>query len=242
VRKQLELKAKVVETESLFEVLGLGRDATREQVKQAYFDAAKRYHPDRLASMGLEALRPEVEKIFRRVSEAYGTLYDDARRAEYRDSLAQPAVDAGEAHARAMKIVEAEMAFRRGEIALRKNDFLGAIRELELAVKGNPLEGEHLAFLTWARVCAGQLTYATARPTLLESTRLSPRCARAYYYLGICLKEEKDIDRAYGMFRKALELDGRLLDAEREMRLINMRRERDKANKGGLFGLLRRPK
>jgi curved DNA-binding protein CbpA len=240
VRKQLLAKAQMVETQSLFEVLEIAVTASRDEVKQAYFVAAKRYHPDRLVSMGLEALRPDVEKIFRRVSEAYGTLYDDARREEYRATLSRPVTDDMEAHAKAMKMLEAEMAFRRGEILLRKNDFLGAIRELEQSVAMNPQEGEHLAYLTWARVCAGQTTHADAKRLLNEAVRLSPKCARAYYYLGACLKEDKDVDRAYNMFKKANELDPRMLDAEREIRLINMRRSKEKSS-GGFFDRFRKP-
>lgn len=240
VRKQLLTKAAVVETQNLFDVLEIPQTATKDEVKQAYFSAAKRYHPDRLVSMGLEALRPDVEKIFRRVSEAYGTLYDDARRNDYRATLGKPKEDDAEAHAKAMKMLEAEMAFRRGEVLLKKNDFLGAIRELEQSVNLNPQEGEHLAYLTWARVCAQQTTHADAKPLLNQAIKLSPRCARAYYYLGLCLKEEKDVDRAYGMFKKAHELDGRMLDAEREMRLINMRKEKEKSS-GGFFDRFRKP-
>ena len=45
-----------------------------------------------------------------------------------------------------MKILEAEMAFRRGEILMRKNDFTGAVRELEAGGHAYaPQEGEHLA-------------------------------------------------------------------------------------------------
>jgi DnaJ-domain-containing protein 1 len=240
VRRQLLTKAGVVETQSLFEVLEIPVTATKEEVKQAYFVAAKRYHPDRLVSMGLEPLRNDVEKIFRRVSEAYGTLYDDARREEYKATLSRPVSDDVEAHAKAMQMLEAEMAFRRGEMLLRKNDFLGAIRELEQSVALNPHEGEHLAYLTWTRVCAGQTSRSDAKKVLSEAIKLSPMCARAYYYLGVCLKEEKDIDRAYGMFRKANELDPRLLDAEREMRVINMRREKEKSS-GGFFDRFRKP-
>jgi curved DNA-binding protein CbpA len=239
MRKQIQVKAAAVESESLFAVLGLQPTAGREEVKNAYFDAAKRYHPDRLVSLGLEALRPDVEKIFRRVSEAYGTLYDDDRRAEYVATLGSSTAKDAEAHAKAMKMLDAEMAFKRGEILLRKNDYLGAIRELEQAVAGNPQEGEHLAFLTWARVCAQQTTFADAKPLFLEATRLSPQCARAFYYLGLCLKEDKEIDRAYNMFRKAHDLDPRMLDAEREMRLINMRKE--KVEKKGFFDRFRKP-
>lgn len=240
VRKQLIAKSAVVETQNLFEVLEIPLTATRDEVKQAYFVAAKRYHPDRLVSMGLESLRPDVEKIFRRVSEAYGTLFDDERRNDYKATLGKPKEDDAAAHAKAMKMLEADMALRRGEVLLKKNDFLGAIREFEQAVQLDAQNGEHLAYLTWARVCAGQTTYAEAKSLLNQSVKLSPRCAQAYYYLGICLKEEKDIDRAYGMFRKAHELNARLLDAEREMRLINMRKEKEKSS-GGFFDRFRKP-
>lgn len=240
VRKQLIAKAAVVETQNLFEVLEIPTTATRDEVKQAYFVAAKRYHPDRLVSMGLEALRGDVEKIFRRVSEAYGTLFDDARRNEYKLTLGKPKEDDAAAHAKAMKMLEADMALRRGEVLLKKNDFLGAIHEFEAAVNLDPQNGEHLAYLTWARVCANQTTYADAKGLLNQAVKLSPRCAQAYYYLGICLKQDKDVDRAYGMFKKAHELNSRLLDAEREMRLINMRKEKEKSS-GGFFDRFRKP-
>jgi tetratricopeptide (TPR) repeat protein len=240
VRKQLIAKATVVETQNLFEVLEIPLTATKEEVKQAYFVAAKRYHPDRLVSMGLESLRTEVEKIFRRVSEAYGTLFDDARRNEYKQTLGKPKEDDAAAHAKAMKMLEADMALRRGEVLLKKNDFLGAIREFESAVNLDPQNGEHLAYLTWARVCANQTSYADAKGLFNQSVKLSPRCAQAYYYLGVCLKEEKDVDRAYGMFKKAHELNSRLLDAEREMRVINMRKEKEKSS-GGFFDRFRKP-
>ncbi len=236
VRKEIESKAKVVETEDLFSVLGLPQTASRDQVKNAYFEAAKRYHPDRMTSMGLEALRPDVEKIFRRVSEAYGTLYDDTRREEYKKTMGKPkAEESPEAHAKAMKMLEAEMAFRRGEVFLRKNDYVNAIRELELSVSGNPTEGEHLAWLTWARVCAAQMPWTEAKARFVEATKLSPRCARAFYFVGLAYKETNEHDRALQAFKKAHELDPRLIEAEREMRLINMRKEKEKASKGGWF-------
>jgi tetratricopeptide (TPR) repeat protein len=76
------------------------------------------------------------------------------------------------------------------------------------------------------------MTYANAKGRFQEAIKLSPRCARAYYFLGLSLKEEKDLDRAMSMFKKASEMDPRLIDAEREMRLINMRREKQS---GGWF-------
>jgi hypothetical protein len=230
VRRQFELKAKVVEAETLFEVLELEPSADRDTIKSAYFEAARRYHPDRLTSLGLESMQSDVEKIFRRVSEAYATLYDDTKREAYREQLAKPRTGQdADAHAKAMKMLEAEMAFRRGEILLRKNDYAGALVEMEGAVAANPAEGEHLAYLTWCKLCLGQITHTAARPLFQEAVKLTPMCARAFYFLGLCYKEEEAMDKALNAFKKAADLDPRLLDAEREMRLINMRREKTKS-------------
>jgi lipoprotein NlpI len=84
------------------------------------------------------------------------------------------------------------------------------------------------------------MTWAEAKPRLTEAVKLSPRCARAHYYLGLAFKEEGANDRALGAFKKAVELDQRLLDAEREIRLMNMRRDKDKSNKPGLFDRFRK--
>jgi hypothetical protein len=234
-RREIEAKSQVVDTETLYQVLNINNAATKEEVKTAYFDAAKRYHPDRLAPLGLTALRSDVERIFRRVAEAYQTLSDDARRQAYDASSAAPGQ--AEAQTKAMKLLNAEMAFRRGEVALRRNDYNTAITELEAALAGNPDEGEHIAYLTWAKIAAKRITPLEGKQKLLEAIRLAPRCARAYFWLGIIYKES-DIDRAYAAFRKALELDERLLDAEREIRVINMRKEKDKG--GSIFDRFRK--
>jgi curved DNA-binding protein CbpA len=238
LKHQIALKARVVEAENLFEVLGVPETATAEQVKAAYFDAAKRYHPDRLKTLELESLREAVEKIFRRVGEAYGQLFDDKLRADYKASLGRSRDADPEAHAKAMKIIEAEMAMRRGEIALKRGDFASALRELEAAVAGNPTEGEHLSVLAFARVCAGQTSWGEAKAQFAQGARLSPKSGRTYYYLGLANKETGEQDKAYNYFRKAIDLDPRLIDAEREMRLINMRKEKNE--KKGLFDRFRK--
>jgi tetratricopeptide (TPR) repeat protein len=233
VRKAIEAKLKTLESENLFQVLGLEQTATPEQIKTAYFDAARRFHPDRLPALGLDSLRPDVEKIFRRVSEAYATLGDEARRAEYVRALAKPAASSSD-QAKAMRVLEAEMAFRRGEVHLRRNDLQSALREFEAAVAGNPEEGEHLAYLVWTKIALKQMTFQEARPKMQEATRLSPKCARAYYWLGLCYKEDKELDRAIAVFKRAAELDARLTEATSELRLIQMRREKERQSGGFL--------
>jgi len=59
-----------------YEVLGVGRDATREQVKHAYRQLALQYHPDKNAG-------PDAAAKFRELAEAYAVLSDDTKRKEY---------------------------------------------------------------------------------------------------------------------------------------------------------------
>lgn len=59
-----------------YEVLGVPRTATRDQIKQAYRRLAMQYHPDRNKS-------PDATAKFREIAEAYAVLSDDAKRREY---------------------------------------------------------------------------------------------------------------------------------------------------------------
>jgi molecular chaperone DnaJ len=60
-----------------YEVLGVGRDATPEDVKKAYRKLAMQYHPDR--NKGDAA----AEEQFKEVGEAYAVLSDTDKRARY---------------------------------------------------------------------------------------------------------------------------------------------------------------
>jgi molecular chaperone DnaJ len=59
-----------------YEILGVSRDASKEEIKDAYRKLALQYHPDRNKS-------PEAEEKFKEISEAYAVLYDDEKRKLY---------------------------------------------------------------------------------------------------------------------------------------------------------------
>ena len=56
-----------------YEVLGIDRNASRDEIKRAYRELAKKYHPDRVAHLGKEH-QDGAEEKFRQVQQAYEQL------------------------------------------------------------------------------------------------------------------------------------------------------------------------
>jgi len=65
-----------------FAILGVGSDASSEEIRSAYRRLAKEFHPDRFGGGDSGA--------FRQIQEAYSVLIDNRRRREYEQSLAEP--------------------------------------------------------------------------------------------------------------------------------------------------------
>nr|XP_020149966.1 chaperone protein dnaJ 72-like [Aegilops tauschii subsp. strangulata] len=65
-----------------YRTLGLGRDASKTDIKNAYLRLAQRYHPDHHAEAAAAA-SGEAAARFRQVKEAYDVLSDERRRFDY---------------------------------------------------------------------------------------------------------------------------------------------------------------
>ncbi|MCX8158518.1 MAG: molecular chaperone DnaJ [Candidatus Diapherotrites archaeon] len=59
-----------------YEILGVPKNATQEEIKRAYKDLAKKYHPDLNKS-------PDAEEKFKEIAEAYSVLSDPQKREQY---------------------------------------------------------------------------------------------------------------------------------------------------------------
>jgi hypothetical protein len=64
-----------------------------------------------------------------------------------------------------------------------------------------------------------------------------PLCDRGHYQLGVIARVEGDMERAERHFREAVKANPKHLEANQELRLIEMRRKNAPPKKGGgLFG------
>jgi curved DNA-binding protein CbpA len=230
MRQQLSQRLALVDGGDLYAILGVPRDAKKEQIKAAYLQAAKTFHPDRFTQPGMEGMRPQVGTLFSKINEAHSILIDDAKREAYDQKQSGPQMSA-EDQAKAIAAINAEMSFREGEICLKRRDFAGAVKAFARAVELAPKEGEHLALLAWARVCAKETALRDIRKDLERALELTPTSARAHYYLGVLLRDEGDLDRAVAKLKKAVELDSKLTDAFAELRVLQSRREKGGGSK-----------
>jgi tetratricopeptide (TPR) repeat protein len=75
-----------------YQVLGVNRRFTADELKKSYRELAKKFHPDRhsqLAAFDFQ-VKAELERAFIAIQQAYETLNDDAQRRKYDAALQAP--------------------------------------------------------------------------------------------------------------------------------------------------------
>ena len=222
LRRALELAATRIGEPDLFVRLGIPRTAGRDQVKQAYLLLAKQFHPDRFISPGLAEVAPVVKDLFSALNEAYETLGDDRRRNEYLARLSSGAASGGDAG------VGALLDFKKGESYLKSRDYPRARGFLEAAIRADP-RAEYKAALAWALIRDPKSPDRERAKTLLDEALQDQTCDRAFYIAGVLAREQGDEQRAEALFRSTLRANPQHVEAAREIRLLEMRRQK----KGG---------
>ena len=67
----------MAEKRDYYEVLGIQKGASEDEIKKAYKKLARKYHPD------MNPGDKEAEEKFKEVNEAYSVLSDERKRANY---------------------------------------------------------------------------------------------------------------------------------------------------------------
>ena len=77
-----KLELKKSQRKDYYKILGVGRQASEDEIKKAYKKRALVHHPDRHANAS-ENEKQEQEKKFKEIGEAYAILSDSRKRARY---------------------------------------------------------------------------------------------------------------------------------------------------------------
>jgi CheY-like chemotaxis protein/tetratricopeptide (TPR) repeat protein len=234
LRAELTAMAERLRGRSYFEILGVSERASDEDIRSAYVLLARRTHPDRFSGAS-EPVKRLAEEIFGLISKAYERIGDATRRAQQamqkRESVE---LDEGQ---RALK---AELQFQQGEGKLRAGQYAAAVECFDRAVQLYPEEGEYHAHLGWAQHLASPNDEALSEQVLArikKGARLAPDGDKPFLFLGRIFQAKGKTELAEKMFTRAISNKPDCIEALRELRLLHMRREKEK----GLLGrLLRR--
>jgi len=135
--------------------------------------------------------------------------------------------------------VAAEEAFKRGDLAMKRDQPGEAILAYKTACDLNPNEVDYAAMLAWAMFCAAgdkAAIGAETRKTLERAVFKSYRPERARFYLG---RVERMLGRdkeALHHFQEVLALKPNHADAASEIRAIEARLQAASKAGTGLFG------
>jgi DnaJ-like protein len=73
-----------------FEVLMVERSVAPADIKKAFYRESRTYHPDRFFHLDNKELKDRVHDLYKRVTEAYYVLRDDAKRRQYTANISGP--------------------------------------------------------------------------------------------------------------------------------------------------------
>ena len=182
---------------NLYEILSISRDAGDAEIKNAYHDLARQYHPDRFQSREHDvAVRNLAERIFTQITGAYATLGDPAARNAYDQArLKNESQVEAALRARSGTFNErekmAETIFRAGQLSLSKADFDKAASELKECVWLCPDVAAYHHFLGVAQSEIPTLRKEAEQHLLkalqLDETRVDSRLALGKLYLKVNL-------------------------------------------------------
>jgi curved DNA-binding protein CbpA len=82
-KQEILARERTLESHNHYQVLGLEPGAEIQQIKEAYYELSRRFHPDRFYAKNLGSFRARVERIFRRIHDAYSVLSDDEKHSAY---------------------------------------------------------------------------------------------------------------------------------------------------------------
>lgn len=222
--KSARVQLQRMEHWTYYEMLDLKPSATPEEIRASYTRLATQYHPDRAPMPEMRALYTE---IFAHFNSAFGTLNDPKAREVYDESIAggggTPA-----AQKQVQAVLETVQDTHRAELMVKRKDWVEAEKILRRVVAVNPDDiAANLLLAQCLLQIAPQQHFKDIVVMLRRVIDTTENNDRAHYLMGMALKTNND-KRAFGLFKMALEMNPGNVEALREVRLFEMRKDKKK--------------
>jgi len=201
VKHILDLYAKV-ESMDYYDVLGVSKDSSAKEIKRAYFNAARKYHPDLFSRDLPREVKEKIDDVFDKVTKCYHTLIDPDKRKKYDEEGAETE-EKGEEEKPAQ---QAEVRFRQGKKLYDQGQYRKAIAYLQTAVRLNKDKADYYILLALAQSKV-DVYLKEAESNFKKATQLEPWNPEGYVGMGMLYKKSSLKVKAANQFKKALEVD-----------------------------------
>jgi tetratricopeptide (TPR) repeat protein len=197
---------------TLYQVLDIPKTAADEDIKKAYFQLARRFHPDRFDRHLIAEFKSPIDEVFDGITNAYRVLSNkDSRRAyDAKSGPAAPPDDVQEQYKKA------DIKFRQGKTLHGQGRYEEAITYLEEAVRTRRDKGDYYLLLA---MCESKVRayVKKSEQDFLKAIQLEPWNPEGYVGLGLLYKAEGLKTKAIRHLEKALELEPDHVSAREEL-------------------------
>ncbi len=179
-------------------VLGVRDNASLDEIKVAYREAVKKYHPDVYSHLGDNSLKDKLDDIFSYITVAYSILSNQEKRREYDKVLTSKPARLAAVQGKARS------SFEEGKKHLRRKNYQNAERFFQEAVYYDTTVSEYHYY--YGLTLATQNKFREAEKEFEAARRLEPHNAKYLTELGLVFLELGYPVRARGLLEKALSI------------------------------------
>jgi curved DNA-binding protein CbpA len=226
MRAEIAERLEKLGSSNYYEILAVEPSATVAAIQAAFFQLAKRWHPDRLPA-DIADQREGALRIFARMSEAHQVLSNDEQRTEYERLMREGGASSDEQEI-VQKVLRAATAFQKAEVLLRRGNIDEAEKQAQVAVENDPEQAEYVALyadlLSQNKERQKTGDFKDVVKMVNDAKKEQPQNLKVRLYRARVLQRAGQGDLAYREFRSIAEDDPRNVDAAREVRLYEMRK------------------
>jgi curved DNA-binding protein CbpA len=138
-----------MDTLDYYQILNISHDSSSAQLKKSYYQLARALHPDKFFTIPDDGVKQAVHKIYKRITEAYTVLKDEAKRKKYNQGLSgdnreqylryneeleQEHKKEKREAAKIAKTPQGEKSYQAAVVEIQKNNWDAAFRHVQSAL------------------------------------------------------------------------------------------------------------
>ncbi|HXG91622.1 MAG TPA: DUF4388 domain-containing protein [Blastocatellia bacterium] len=197
LRREISRKISFFASADYYDMLGVGRQATTAEIKTAYYQLAKKFHPDRYRQPEHSDLRSKLEALFTLITQAYDTLSEPAHRAAYDERLRKSPPSSAPTSLKTTPLVNVEPP---------KTEPVASAEERLPSGDLNPQASQQRTTGSLSQPHAEHISAEAHSPKPASNVPPAQQ-AEHYYKQGRALFDRKEYHAAVHLLREAVKLD-----------------------------------